>query len=478
MNPFLFRKVAGLSALGLALLGAAAGVQLPGPAETQALIIQGSDFAAVRSAVAAVGGEITHELDIIDAVGARLTAHQLETLRARSPGLRIFGNAEVLTSGAPIPDTPYRVQVGAEQLQQQGINGSGVTVAVIDTGMWYSYNDIKWDLNGNNRLVAQYNATTGQLQNAPDKSGHGTHIASVIASTKRSANGKPQGIAPMVKLVSVKAFDPGNTGSNSGTYADVIRGLNWVVTNKSAYNIRVLNLSFGTPPRSHYWQDPLNQAVMKAWKAGIVVVASAGNRGPAPMTVTVPGNVPYVITVGAMSDNWTPQNSNDDVLASFSSVGPTNEGFAKPEVVAPGGHLLGIMDDGNHQIAKDHPEWVTPDDRLYTMSGTSQSAAVVSGVVALMLQAQPSLTPDQVKCRLMASARQALAANGALAYSPLQQGAGMVNAYAAVNSSASGCANRGLDITADLANTDALRRPDQQGRAGPLLPDDPGRRPL
>ena len=455
-------------AASLVLGAVAAGVLFaPSQPEPRSVIVQGDNLTAVAGAVRAVGGAITHELDIIDAVGARLTAHQLETLRARSPGLRIFGNSEVLTSGAPIPDTPYRVQVGAEQLQQQGINGSGVTVAVIDTGMWYSYNDIKWDLNGNNRLVAQYNATTGQLQNAPDKSGHGTHIASVIASTKRSANGKPQGIAPMVKLVSVKAFDPGNTGSNSGTYADVIRGLNWVVTNKSAYNIRVLNLSFGTPPRSHYWQDPLNQAVMKAWKAGIVVVASAGNRGPAPMTVTVPGNVPYVITVGAMSDNWTPNNPNDDVLASFSSAGPTNEGFAKPEVVAPGGHLLGIMDNGNHQIARDHPEWVTPDDRLYTMSGTSQSAAVVSGVVALMLQAQPSLTPNQVKCRLMTTARPAVNASNQLSYSPLQQGAGMINAYDAVGSSASGCANRGLDVTKDLANTAHYGGPinkDAQGR--------------
>ena len=127
----------------------------------------------------------------------------------------------------------------------------------------------------------------------------------------------------------------------------------------------MLNLSFSAPPRSYYWDDPLNQAVMAAWKAGIVVVASAGNTGPEPMTIGVPGNVPYVITVGAMSDNWTPNNPNDDVLASFSATGPTHDGFVKPEIVAPGGHIIAVMDDGNHLIAEQHPQWVLDDDRLY-----------------------------------------------------------------------------------------------------------------
>ena len=120
-----------------------------------------------------------------------------------------------------------------------------------------------------------------------------------------------------------------------GSYLDVIRGIDWVVAHKDEYNIRVLNLSFSAPPQSYYWDDPLNQAVMQAWQAGIVVVAAAGNGGPDPMTVGVPGNVPYIITVGAMSDNYTPENPADDILASFSAAGPTVEGFVKPEVVAP-----------------------------------------------------------------------------------------------------------------------------------------------
>ena len=105
-------------------------------------------------------------------------------------------------------------------------------------------------------------------------------------------------------------------------------------------NIRILNLSFGAPATSHYWNDPVNQAVMAVWKSGIIVVASAGNRGPEPMSIGVPGNVPYIITVGAMTDSFTPQDITDDRLASFSAAGPTIEGFVKPDLVAPGGHML------------------------------------------------------------------------------------------------------------------------------------------
>src|SRR6202166_4360616 len=109
-----------------------------------------------------------------------------------------------------------------------------------------------------------------------------------------------------------------------------------MVAHQKQYNIRVVNMSLGAPPESYYWDDPLNQAVMAAWRAGIVVVTAAGNEGPAAMTIDVPGNVPYVITTGAMTDNNTPYNLSDDRLASFSSTGPTYEGFVKPELVAPG----------------------------------------------------------------------------------------------------------------------------------------------
>src|SRR4029434_7435805 len=126
-------------------------------------------------------------------------------------------------------------------------------------------------------------------------------------------------------------------------------------------------------------------------------VAAAGNEGPEPMTIGVPGNVPYVITVGALSDSGTPYNATDDKLASFSSTGPTLEGFVKPELVSPGGHVAASMSSSSY-LANLDPDSMKLGQQMFTMSGTSQAAAVTSGVVALMLQSDPTLTPDGIKC--------------------------------------------------------------------------------
>ena len=131
----------------------------------------------------------------------------------------------------------------------------------------------------------------------------------------------------------------------------------------------MLNLSFGAAPQSYYWDDPLNQAVMAAWRAGIVVVASAGNDGPDPMTINVPGNVPYVITVGALTDSNTPYNYADDKLASFSSTGPTYEGFVKPELVSPGGHIKASMSSSSY------PRLSRPVARCRRLSSSSRCRA-------------------------------------------------------------------------------------------------------
>jgi serine protease AprX len=114
-----------------------------------------------------------------------------------------------------------------------------------------------------------------------DSNGHGTHVASTILSSRRSTSGKFVSVAPDARLVVVKAFN----SNGGGTYADVIRGIGWVVAKRNQYDIRVLNCSFSARPRSHYWEDPLNLAVMQAWNSGLVVVVSAGNAGPDAQTV-------------------------------------------------------------------------------------------------------------------------------------------------------------------------------------------------
>jgi subtilisin family serine protease len=446
-------------------------------APTHTYIVQSRTSLEAHNDAVGVGAKVLQDLPIIHGVTAELSDRQVAQIRS-IPETRVFQDRAVGTRGAapppppppppPAPDTTltswlslsftdgtavtskanqfvtnFPFLVGADLAQARGITGKGITIAVLDTGLWMGGGD-----GFQGRVLASYDVINGGKQVSADPYGHGTHVTSIAAGSAVTKFGTSFGVAPGANLVIVRAFDT----QGAGSYSNVIAGLNWIVANQQKYRIRVLNLSFGAPPQSNYWDDPLNQAVMAAWKAGIVVVVSAGNEGPDPMTIGVPGNVPYVITAGAISDNYTPYNPLDDRLASFSSTGPTFEGFVKPEIVAPGGHMVGSMWYQSY-LANIDPGSMRKDQTLFTMSGTSQAAAVTSGVVALMLQANPSLTPDTIKCRLLASASPATTSTGALAYSVFQQGAGLINASNAINSTATGCANQGLDVAADLAGT-------------------------
>lgn len=493
---------AGIAALVLALASPdfAAPSGTPG---TLTFLVQAEDAEVAARLVTQTGGQVSDPLPIINAVGATLTPEQVRRLRANPGVRRVYANSSVEISArrvkvrdsatpagrdetliaeaesttttdpvtADLTQSTTTVQdwkvrdaasveihhtalAGASDLPAAGIDGDGVTVAILDTGVWFDAAIDRSRFYGTKDFTGDY--TSG------DHNGHGTHLAGIISSDRMSANGVYEGIAPAANFLAVRAFAEDGCGS----YLSVIKALDWIVANRKRLKIRVLNLSFTAPPQSFYWDDPLNQAVMAAWQAGITVVVSAGNAGPDPMTVGVPGNVPYVITVGAMTDSYTPYDLSDDRLTSFSSAGPTYEGFVKPELVAPGGHITSWM-PWDAYIPTRHPESMLPTEMHFEMSGTSQAAAVVSGIAALMLQQDRSLTPDDVKCRLMSTARPALNADGRLAYSVFQQGAGLVNAMDAVYSSATGCANQGLDIARDLAG--------EQHYGGPANMDDLGR---
>jgi serine protease AprX len=278
----------------LAVLGFAFGMsQAPAPAAESSYIVQGSSLEAVTEAVLAVEGEITHELGIINAVAATLTESEREALEERGD-LKITEDGSVKTAGGTAGGSPsaynhFPTLVGADQVQANGIMGRSVTVAVLDSGM-AAIAELQKDTSGSGRMQVRYNAIKDQEGKHNDNYGHGTHVASIIWNTDYANDGtmRRNSIAPDVRAISVKAFD----GQGHGTYANVIRGLDWVLNNQAQYNIRVLNLSFSAPARSHYWDDPINQAVMQLWQAGVVVVASAGNTGPDAMTIGVPGNNP------------------------------------------------------------------------------------------------------------------------------------------------------------------------------------------
>lgn len=434
-------------------------------AQKQSYIISSNNYQLLQTKLATLNAEPTHQLAIINAVAVSLNSEQLSQLQAQLD-VQVTQNYQVKMSGGNAwgkrkwqPKSVVNDLIGASTAHAAYNFGDGVTIGFLDTGLdqlqgTSSGLGLSTDLYGNDKFWGTYDAINNSISNySNEESGHGTHVASIAGNADYDVYGKVYGVAPNAALVGIKAFD----AEGKATYADVIRGIDWALQVKDQINLKVLNMSFSGPVRSYYWEDPLNQAVMKAWQAGIVVVASAGNNGPDPMTIGVPGNVPYIITVGAMTDNYTASYLSDDKVAAFSAAGPTVEGFVKPEIVAPGGHLSGLM-AFDTQIVQEHPEF-HDGGRYFQMSGTSQAAGVVSGVVALMLTQDPTLTPDEVKCRLMDSAHTAFDSNGDLAYSVFQQGSGVVNAADALASNASACANQALDIAQDLAGSEHFSGP-------------------
>jgi hypothetical protein len=362
-------------------------------------------------------------------------------------------------------DFHYATVSGAAALHHLGITGRGVNVAVLDSGLWET-EALALDTRGKPRIVARYDAMSDSAgKEVFDESGHGTHMSSVIAHNGPTIvdgkhSGSFKGIAPDVGLIAVKAFDV----EGQGDMLDIVRGIQWVVDNREKYAIRVLNLSFASRPRWDYWLDPINQAVMRAWAEGIAVVAAAGNEGPEDMTIGSPGNLPYVITVGAFTDSWTTLDRNDDYIPDFSSRGPTPNAHIKPDIVAPGGHITGVTRPGS-TITIEHPEYALRSGE-FVMTGSSQAAALVSGIVALLLQLEPELAPDDIKCKLTSSAEPAINRDGLLAYSPFVQGHGQVNARRAVTLGETGCGNSDLNIDKDLLGIEHYQGPaivDEEG---------------
>jgi serine protease AprX len=357
-------------------------------------------------------------------VSADVPASSVNSIRSMPGVLNVTPDTPIKFQGGPSNHDAKRIQkvVGSDKLWAEGTTGSGVTVAVLDTGI-YAHPDLA------GRVVHCEDLSTerGTAADCADTFGHGTFMAGLIAGNGASSNRKYSGVAPAANLVAIKAA--GYDGSTDVT--NILAGIQWAVINKATYGIRVLNLSLGmTNSIQDYRLSPLNMAVERAWQAGIVVVVSGGNTGPEAGTVMKPGDDPYVITVGASSDMGT-STINDDVVAAFSAQGPTRaNGIAKPDVVSPGMHTISLRAPGSAIDSKFPNSRV--DSNYFRGSGTSMSTATVSGVVAQMLQANPSLTPDQVKARLMGTARTIATTSRNAA------GMGLIDAYGATKSLVNG----------------------------------------
>ena len=424
---------------------------LRAPGRAVAVIVQavGSDARRVARVVDRLGGHVTRDLPIIGGFAATVPHQSLAKL-AQTEGVRAISldrKVQVQGTGASGPNDVYAQAIRATDVQRTGDNGAGVTVALVDTGIANLADvagrvlPVTTDPAG--LVTAPCENLSGETD-CTDSYGHGTFIAGLIAGNGAASGGQYTGVAPKANLVSVKIA--GRDGS--ADVSNVLAAIQWVVSFKDKYNIRVLNLSLGTDSSQTYHLDPLDFAVEQAWSAGIVVVVSASNRGPAPGTISKPGDDPWVITVGAIDDRGTP-GPGDDELPNFTGRGPTSaDGLAKPDVVAPGAHVISLAAPGS-SISTQFPSSMAAPYRRG--SGTSMATGIVSGSVALMLSANPTMTPDRVKYALTSTARPDASTDR------MAVGSGIIDAYGATFSAPAGLANQGLGRSSGTGSLQASR---------------------
>ncbi|MFZ0972724.1 MAG: S8 family peptidase [Solirubrobacteraceae bacterium] len=365
---------------------------------------------------AAVHGRVIGNLPIIHGLALQLAATQARSLAANPDVHAVSLNTTVATESLPFHmaggpgvtatqlQTTYDQTLGVLPLWKFGVTGTGVGVAVVDTGVDGALPDFASKDHGNSRVVASAVANT-DATTATDSYGHGTDVAGIIAGNgdNRSAGdplyGHYIGVAPNANLVSIKVSD--ETGK--ATVLDVIYGLQFAVEHQSQFNIRVINLSLSSTTPQSYKTDPLDAAVESAWMHGMVVVAAAGNDGDTTGAVQyAPANDPYVITVGGVDENGSASPAND-TIASWSSLGTTQDGLHKPDVYAPGAHIVSVLAP-NSYFANTCPTCIVGNGQYIQTSGTSMAAPAISGLVADLLQIHPNWTPDQVKGALTSPA--------------------------------------------------------------------------
>jgi serine protease AprX len=418
---------------GLLALTVAAAIQLPGSAAEADLssgasltqlsavepdkqvdvIVQlerGTSAAEGTALVRAAGGHVTRDLHIINGLGVELSASAAADLAGKAGVKSVSLNGAVAPSRINASDlaTTYLGSIRAHRIwnAKNGSAGDGIGVAVIDTGIQGDLPDFRVSQSDPTSRVVADAVVNPDATTAGDTYGHGTHVAGLIAGNgwnRPSSDpmyGQYIGVAPEADLINVKASDD----EGNATTLDVIDGLQFVVDHKKDFNIRVVNLSLNEATPSSYKTNPLNAAAEATWNAGIVVVAAAGNRGNAADAVDyAPGNDPFVITVGGVDDKGTSE-ANDDVAASWSSTGTTRDGYAKPDFLAPGAHMVSTLAKKS-EIVDMCPGCVVGSS-YFRMGGTSMATGVASGSVALLLGKHGRWTPNQVKSAVLNNLRQ------------------------------------------------------------------------
>lgn len=352
--------------------------------------------------------KIKYKLDIIKAYALEISCKCVEKL-AILPQVDFIADDATSTTLMDVA----RPAVGGDKAEQYGLTGKEIGIAVLDTGV-YPHADLALN---KNRIIA-FKDFVNEKEFPYDDNGHGTHVAGTAAGNGYMSKGQYQGMAPEANIIGVKVMDKNGSGNTS----DIVAGMQWILENKHRYNIRIASLSLGSDPDLLEREDPLVKGVEALWNAGIVVVAAAGNEGPKQKTINSPGISRRIITVGATDDHKT-IDITDDTIADFSSRGPTKERVEKPDIVAPGLNIQSLAADRQF----------VPEDKVtrykfkkmkkpYTgKSGTSMATPIVSGTIALLLEKEPKLIPDEVKVRLLSTTTPIKNAN------KYDQGKGQIN---------------------------------------------------
>ena len=390
------------------------------PADTFSVIVQGKGGNQAAHAVADVLGlslKTARTFTSIDGVAVALTGAQILAVAADKHVTAITADAPVRLSSttatataAATTNEKWPFVTGVQKYWANGTSPAApaATIAIVDSGIDATRPEFA------GRIAANVNLTTLPGNSPGDGRGHGTFVAGIAAS---GLPGKT-GAAPGAKIVSLDVMDDQGMAKTS----DVIAAADWILANKGKYGIRVANFSLHSSVANSFRFDPLDKAVERLWFNNVVVVAAAGNYGNAngPSGVPfAPGNDPFVITVGA-SDTGKSVSTNDDVAAPWSAYGYTLDGFAKPDLAAPGRYMVGPVPVTSTLYTERADHIVEPG--YLELSGTSFAAPIVSGVSALILGRHPEYTPDQVKGALMLGTKPMPTATD------LSEGVGEVNA--------------------------------------------------
>jgi serine protease AprX len=405
------------------------------PSATFDVIIQGSrdkSTAAIASMVksevsrnAGRANGIKRRFSSVNGVAANLTGAQIVRLAQKNGIAAITTDTTIQLAGTLSNKQRWPFVSGVQKFWANGTSAATPTIAIVDSGI----DAFRADFGG--RVVASVNLSSLANNSPGDGRGHGTFVAGIAAG---SGDGYA-GAAPASKIVSLDVMDD----QGMAMTRDVIAAADWILANKDKYGIRVANFSLHSSQTNSFMYDPLDQAVERLWTAGVVVVTAAGNYGVDGQPSGVPfapGSDPFVITVGA-DDIDGSVSTTDDLAAPWSAYGYTLDGFAKPDVAAPGRYMAGPVPATSTLVAEKPASVVAPG--YIQLSGTSFSAPIVSGAAAQILATHPTWTPDQVKGALMVTASRTPTA------APLSEGVGVVDVAKAVALTSAPNPNLALD---------------------------------